>query len=143
MKPALTTFWAEVRSELRPNYGQEPGKRDRQKAQRRNDLAKTLSLSECTLKGFLNGNQAGLGEDARIALYRIMPSLQSRYAELVGRTDLPPDRTNVEAGRGNELYIQLTLQFEGSGEPAKTLTARLPPGREKIVTLRIESGRVA
>jgi hypothetical protein len=143
VKQGLATFWEEVRSELRPNYGQETGKRDRQKAQRRNDLAKQLRLSERTLKGFLNGNQTGLGEDARIALYGIIPGLQRRYAALVGRPDLPPVRSDAATGRSNELYIQLTLQLEGSDEPPKTLTARLPPGRERIVTLKIESGRVA
>ena len=135
-------FWTEVRRELRPNYGQEPGKRDWQKARRRDEFAKELGLSGRTLKSFLNGNQAGLGGDARSALFAKMPALERRYHKLV-RPGLPPDPAEVETGRSNELYIQLTLQFEGSEEPPKTLTARLPPGREKAVILKINSGRVA
>jgi hypothetical protein len=141
--PELAIFWVEVRKELWPSYGQEPGKRDWRKARRRNDLAKELGLSGRTLKGFLNGNQAGLGENARLKLFVRMPGLERRYRDLVGRPGPPLDRADVETGRRDELYIQLTLQFEGSTEPTTTLTARLSPGREKIVTLKIDSGRVA
>lgn len=143
MKPESITFWAEVRRELWPTYGQEPGKRDRQKALRRNALAKELELSGRTLKGFLNGNQAGLGEDARLRLFGKMPPLERRYNDLVGRHGTQPYRTDLRTEHGNELYIQLTLQFEGSDEPPKALTARLPPGREGVLTLKIDSGRVA
>ena len=142
MKPALTTFWAEVRQELLPTYGQEAGKRDSQKMRRRNDLAEELGLNARTLKGFLNGNQKSLGEDARRKLFDKMPALERRYHDLVGRPGLQPERPDVATGR-NELYIQLTLQFEGSGEPPQMLTARLPPGREGVLTLKIDSGRIA
>jgi hypothetical protein len=143
VRPEIVAFWVEVRNELRRNYGQEPGRRDWQKALRRNDLAKELGLSGRTLKGFINGNQAGLGRDALLRLFGKMPALQRRYAELGGRPDLAPGRAHVETRDRNELYIQLTLQLEGSGEPPKTLTARLPPGREGLLTLKIDSGRVA
>jgi len=142
VEQGLTTFWAEVRDGLLPEYGQERGKRDWQKARRRDLFAKELGVSGRTLKGFLNGNQRGLGEDARSALFIKMPALQRRYHELV-RSGQQPDRADVGTGRSNDLYIQLTLQFEGSDEPPKTLTARLPPSQEKIVTLKIVSGRVA
>lgn len=143
MKPEIANFWKEVRHDLLQDYGQHPGKRDRKKAQLREQLAKELRLSGHTLKAFMNGNQAGLGREALFTLLAKMPALRLRYAETVGSPDGSPNSLGLATEDNRGLHVQLTIQFEGSDDPPKTLIAHLPPGREGVLTLRIDSGRVA
>lgn len=143
VKPEIANFWEEVRRDLRRDYGQDPGKRDRKKAGLREHLARDLRLSGRTLKAFLNGNQAGLGPEALFALLAKMPALKLRYMEAVGSPDGSLISLALPTGEDHGLHVQLTLQFEGPDGPPKMLTVHLPPGREGILTLKIDSGRVA
>jgi hypothetical protein len=144
VKPEIANFWEQVRRDLRRDYGQDPGKRDRKKARLREDFARDLRLSGRTLKAFLNGNQAGLGREALFTLLSKMPALRLRYIEMVGSPDGFPNSLALPTEDDHGRHVQLTLQFEGFADPPQTLTAHLPPGREGVLTLRIDSsGRVA
>ena len=145
MTPEVAKFWEEVRLELLRVYGQDPGKRDREKALQRERLAKEFRLSSRTLKGFLNRNQKGLGEQARFALFAKMPAFELRYRQATGGQMVVPVSRNGAAEYKDDrgLYIQLTLQIEGFDDPSPPITARLTPGREGILTLKIDAGRVA
>ncbi len=82
----------------------------------------------------MNGNQAGLGQEALFKLLERMPALQAHYATAIGRPFL--------VGIEQKGYIQITIEFEGAEEPPKSLTARLPPGEEGVLRLKINSERI-
>jgi hypothetical protein len=145
MKPEMAKFWTGVRHELRQQYGQESGKRDRNKALQREQLAQEIGLATRTLKGFLNENQAGLGPRALVALLEKIPALELLYQEAMGHhngsTTLSSGGTGTRADHG--FHVQMTLQFDGFDDQPEPLVAHLPPGRQGVVILRIDSGRVA
>jgi hypothetical protein len=143
MSPEVRTFWEEVRASLRPEYGQDAGKRDRTKASRREQLAHELRLSPLTLKGFINGHQLGLGREALLPLFTRFPALKDRYQVAAGRADQPSSSPNPRESGGLDPWIQLTLQFEGFDDSPRSFTTRIPPRGQGAVILRIDSGRVA
>jgi len=141
MRRSVLGFWEEVREQLRRDLGQEAGRRDKKKALRRARLANELKLSDVTLRSFLNGNQSTLGPEALFALFAKMPTLKTLYEHASGspRSAAKERRSKIEPG----LLLQMSLQFEGSDRPAKLFTARLPAGRESILTVRIDRSRIA
>jgi hypothetical protein len=146
MTSEIAEFWDVVRLELQRNYGQDQGKRDRKKALQREQLAKDLRLSSRTLKGFLNGNQKSLGQEPLFALFAKMPAFEQRYREATGRQQGP----SVPRGGGaagskdvHGLHVQMTLELVGFGDQPRPITARLTRGREAVLTLKIDEGRVA
>jgi transcriptional regulator with XRE-family HTH domain len=143
MHTQIDAFWEHVRSELRRDCGQDDRKRNRKKALRREQLAKQLGLSSGTLKGFLNGNQAALGREALFALFLILPALEVRYKEATGHPNGFSGSSTRALGDGPGVHLQMTFQFEGSENQLDSLTTRLPPGRECVLTVRISPGRVA
>ena len=137
----MVKFWAEVREKLRSGLGQEAGKRNKQTAIQREQLASELGLSSVTLKSFLNGNQATLGLEALFALFARLPALEARYKKA-----LTKQNGSGKAGKGKAdqgLRIQMTLQFEGSNDPPKLLSARFPAGRQGVLTVIIDPRRIA
>ena len=141
MRREIANFWEDVRQALRPEYGQESGQRNREKARLREQLASELRLSSRTLKGFLNGNQASLGQEALFALFAKLPGFEARYREATGRQQF--DAANGTPPQDRGVYIQMTLQFDGSDNPPRSLTARLPQGRQGVLTIKIGPSRVA
>jgi len=137
MRPAVGRFWKEVRRQLRGDLGQERGKRDKNKALRRALLARELKLSDVTLRSFLNGNQATLGPEALFALFAKAPHLKSRYEEATVKSS--PAVKKID----RSLLIQMTFQFEGSDDPPRSFTARLPAGRAGTLTVRIDRSQTA
>jgi hypothetical protein len=132
-----------IRDDLRERFGQN-GKRDRNKVRQRKDLASELQLSDHTLKGFINGKQKSLGENARVVLLKKMPALALLYRQALGGLS---GGTTVDSGgesRANQgSYIQLTLQFDGLDDQPTPVIAHLPPGKEGVLTLRIATARLA
>jgi hypothetical protein len=141
MRPAVGRFWKEVRRQLRGDLGQERGKRDKNKALRRARLAQELKLSDVTLRSFLNGNQATLGPEALFVLFAKAPHLKNRYEEATGKSSRAVKTQQQKLDRG--LLIQMTFQFEGSDDPPRSLTARLPAGRAGTLTVKIDRSRIA
>ena len=141
MRQEIANFWEDVRQALRANYGQESGERNREKARLRKQLASELRLSSRTLKGFLNGNQASLGQEALFTLFTKLPGLEARYREATGQQHIDAASGTPPQDRG--IYIQMTLQFDGSDDPPRSLTARLPQGRQGVLTIKIDPSRVA
>lgn len=139
MRPEIAKFWEDLRQELRRDYGQESGRRNREKVRLREQLARDLQLSSRTLKGFLNGNQASLGSTALFAVFARRPDLGMRYIEAMGQQS-SADTVGVPGGG---VYIQLTLQFDGSDDSSKSFTARIPEGRQGVLTVKIDPRRVA
>jgi hypothetical protein len=144
MKPEMARFWAEVRSELQTDCGQEAGKRDRERAIQRERLAQELRLSSITLKGFLNGNQKTLARDALPVLLERFPALKARYEVATGRVYRAAASSGEGGSQGDNItYVQMTLQFEGFADQENSFTAHLPVGREGVLTIKIQGSRVA
>ncbi len=143
VKPEIAQFWVEVRQDLRQEFGQDPGRRDRNKAVLRDRLAQYLRLSGRTLKAFLNGNQEGLGAEALLRLFAKKPALWRRYIEAVSASDGSWGFLALAPRADHGIHVQLAFQFEGSDDPPQTMAAHLPPGREGVLTLKIDPGRVA
>ena len=142
MNREARAFWSEVRQQLLPAYGQSPGKRDRGRAALRRRFADELRIPMSTLKGFLNGHQKTLGEDVLPVLFSKIPDLEGRYPKFVlDRATSSAQGEGVNYIAGNQ--VQITLKLEGSDEPAISQTARLPPGRAGILTVKVEPQRVA
>jgi hypothetical protein len=146
VKPQMTSFWEEVRSELHRLYGQDSGKRDRKKMRVREQLAKEFGLNSRTLKGFLNGHQKTLGQGALFGLFARLPALEARYKEATGQHNGPrasPEGSIGPADIDHQLYVQMTLQFDGFDDQPQSATAHLAPGREGVLTVRIGARRLA
>ena len=137
----IAKFWADLREELRRGLGQEAGKRNKRTAIQREQLASELSLSSVTLKSFLNGNQATLGREALFALFVRTPGLEARYKKALTKQNGSAKGGKRKADHG--LRIQMTLQFEGSHDLPKVLSARFPAGRQGVLTVIIDPRRIA
>ncbi len=128
-----TGFWEDLRSELHNLCGQQPGRRDRVKAGRRDTLAKECGISPHTIKGFMNRHQQTLPFEVMSRLMPLVPGFEERYAAERGK--------ETDAG-GAEQYIQLALQFDGF-DAQREIVLSIPPGREGLLQMRLITRRLA
>lgn len=135
----MDAFWNDFRGAFSARYGQAPRRRDARIVAARQQLASRGGVSEKTLIGFINGHQKSLPLTVLVELFNEFSGLKERYEAALGQ-HLP---FQPASRSGQQMYVQMELQFTAFEDSPQTVTARLPPGREGTVSVRLVSRYLA